>query len=211
MTAAGAAGGAGGSRSGAAVDAGIGAGISKRRLRAMRLGKPAGTGPTSAAGKARSAQNARKHGLNVPVTYDPDVSADVEFMAEEIAPGCQDPELIGRARLIAEAQVDLMRVARARRDIISAAMANPNCGPVTGLTGLPHPTLPRLRGRVGWGLGESGDPGADKLVAVLSDMSARLAKLDRYERIALSRRKRAIHAFDAARRKAARRRRPARV
>ena len=204
MTAPGAAGGAGGSRSGTAVDAGIGAGISKRRLRAMRVGKPAGSGPTSAAGKARSAQNARKHGLNVPVMYDPDVAADVAFMAEEIAPGCQDPELIGRARLIAEAQIDLMRIARARRDIISAAMANPNCGPVTGLTGLP--TLSGKRG-----LGESGDPGADKLVAVLSDMSARLAKFDWYERVALSRRKRAIRAFDAARRKAARRRRPVRV
>jgi len=61
--------------------------------------------------------------------YDPDVGADVAFMAEEIAPGCQDPELIGRARRIAEAQVDLMRVARARRDIISAAMADPTTGP----------------------------------------------------------------------------------
>jgi hypothetical protein len=113
-----------------------GAGISKRRLRAIRLGKPAGTGPTSAAGKARSAQNARKHGLNVPVMHNPDLSAEVEFMAEEIAPGCQDPELVGRARLLAEAQVDLIRVARARRDIISAAMADPNFGPVTGVRGL---------------------------------------------------------------------------
>ena len=182
-----------------APDAAGGAGISKRKLRANRLGKPAGTGPTSAAGKARSAQNARKHGLNVPVMHDPDVGAEVEFMAAEIAPGCQDPELIGRARRIAEAQVDLIRVARARRDIISAAMADPNFGPVTG-----------VRGRIAMP-GEAGDPGADKLVAILSDMSAQLAKLDWYERVALSRRKRAIREFDAARRKATRRRRPVRV
>jgi len=147
----------------------------------------------------------------VPVIYDPDVSADVEFMAEEIAPGCQDPELIGRARRIAEAQVDLIRVARARRDIISAAMADPDCGPVTGLTGLPLTFLPRKRGREVRGPNESADPGVEKLVAVLSDLSARLAKLDWYERVALSRRKRAIRAFDAARRKAACRRQPARV
>ncbi len=189
MTAPAAAGGADGSRSGAAGNAGIGAGISKRKLRANRLGKPAGTGPTSAAGKARSAQNARKHGLNVAVMHDPDVGADVAFMAEEIAPGCQDPELIGRASLIAEAQVDLIRIARARRDIISAAMADPDYRPVTGLTG------PIARP------GEAGDPGADKLVAILSDISARLARLDWYERVALSRRKRAIRAFDAARRR----------
>jgi hypothetical protein len=196
MTAPGA---AGGSRSGAAADAGIGAGISKRRPRADRLGKPAGTGPTSAAGKARSAQNARKHGLNVPVMHDGDVGADVAFMAEEIAPGCQDPELIGRARLIAEAQVDLIRVARARRDIISAAMADPDWRPASGLTGrIETPS-------------QAGDPGADKLVGILSDVSARLARLDRYERVALSRRKRAILAFDVARRKAARRRRPSKV
>jgi hypothetical protein len=171
----------------------IGAGISKRRLRAMRLGKPAGTGPTSAAGKARSAQNARKHGLNVAVVHDPDVGADVAFMAEEIAPGCQDPELIGRARRIAEAQVDLMRVARARRDIIAAAMADPDDRPITGAGG-PIATP-----------GEASDPGADTRVAILSDIGARLARLDWYERHALSRRKRAIRAFDAARRKAARR------
>jgi hypothetical protein len=52
---------------------------------------------------------------------------------------------------------------------------------------------------------EASDPGADKRVAILSDISARLARLDRYERVALLRRKRAIRAFDAARRKAARR------
>ena len=191
MTAPTAACGAGSSRSSPA--------ISKRKLRAKRLGKPAGTGPTSAAGKARSAQNARKHGLNVAVMLDPDASADVAFMAEEIAPGCQDPELIGRARRIAEAQADLMRVARARRDIISAAMADPDYRPVTGLTG--RPATP----------GQAGDPDADKRVAILSDTSARLAKLDRYEQVALSRRKHAIRAFDSARQKAVGRLRPNKV
>jgi hypothetical protein len=199
MTAPDAAGGADGSGSGVNATSAFWsyssiAGISKRKLRANRLGKPAGTGPTSAAGKARSAQNARKHGLNVPVMYDPDVGADVAFMAEEIAPGCQDPELIGRARRIAEAQVDLMRVARARRDIISAAMADPGYRPVTSLTG--------------WTATPGADGGAGKLAAILSDISARLAALDWYERVALSRRKRAIRAFDAARLKAERRRRP---
>ena len=42
----------------------------------------------------------------------------------------------------------------------------------------------------------------DKLVAMQSDMSARLAKLNWYERIALLRRKRAIRAFGPGRRKA---------
>jgi hypothetical protein len=104
---------------------------------AGRNGRGKSTGPTSAVGKARPARNARKHGLNVPVTRDPDLEADVALMATQIAPGCQDRdqdvELIGRARRIAEAQVDLIRIARARRDIISAAIPNPGYGPVAGV------------------------------------------------------------------------------
>ncbi len=56
--------------------------------------------------------------------------------------------------------------------------------------------------------GEPSDSDTDKRVTILSDIGARLARLDRYERGALWRRKLAIRAFDVARRKAARRRRP---
>jgi hypothetical protein len=187
--------------------------VSKRKLRANRLGKPAGTGPTSAAGKARSAQNARKHGLNVQVFFDPNLCATVAAISEEIAPGCQDFKLNGLAHRIAEAQVDLQRVARARRDILSVAMADPDYRPPIS-----------LRERIAL-LGQAGDlvrrgeqvppamaeaihrrpRGAEKLVAIMSEMSAKLARLDRYEREALARRKRAIRAFDRACRAAARR------
>jgi hypothetical protein len=67
-----------------------------------------------------------------------------------------DPELIGRARQIGEAQVDPIRVARARRDIISAAMADPDDRPATGLT-VPIATP-----------GKASDPGTDKRVTILS-------------------------------------------
>ena len=109
------------------------------------------------------------------------------------------PLLAPTPHRIDPAHFDLMRVARARRDIVSAAMADPDDRPTAGLTG--PIAVP----------GEAGDPGADKRVATLSDVGARLARLDRYERGGLWRRKLAIRAFDVARRKAARRRRSDKV
>ena len=48
------------------------------------------TGPRSAAGKARSAQNAVRHGLAVPVMADPDLSREVREFAQRL--GAQQDE-----------------------------------------------------------------------------------------------------------------------
>jgi hypothetical protein len=45
------------------------------------------TGPRSGAGKARSAQNARQHGLAVPVLLHPELCKEVNELAALIAEG----------------------------------------------------------------------------------------------------------------------------
>jgi hypothetical protein len=60
------------------------------------------TGPKSAAGKARSARNARRHGLNLPVLVDPVLAPDVETLARRIAGERASAETYALAVRIAE-------------------------------------------------------------------------------------------------------------
>jgi len=105
---------------------------------------------------------------------------------------------------------DLLRVRRARHDLISRAFSNPHFRPGKGLhawirllakaskllkLGVALP--PDMREAI-----EVKPQGAEKLALILSDASAELARMDRYERRALWRRKYAIREFDAARTKA---------
>jgi hypothetical protein len=130
-------------------------------------------GPHTSGGKARSARNAVVHGLSLPVLFDPATAAEVDALARQMSP-TTEAEIGELARAVAQAQVDLVRVRRARHHLIAAAF--------TDLAGAAAEAV------------------ADPRAAPFRDprLAVQLAAMDRYERRALSRRKFAIRAFAAA-------------
>jgi hypothetical protein len=136
-----------------------------------------GGGPRTIVGKAHSARNALRYGLSLPVLADPATAAEVDALARQMLPAT-DAEIGEHALAVAQAQVDLMRIRRARHDLIAATFAH----------------LAGTAEEVGADLSAAPSP--------IPDLVVRLAAMDRYERRARSRRKFAIRAFNAARRSA---------
>jgi hypothetical protein len=133
-----------------------------------------GGGPRTPTGKAHAARNAMRHGLSLPVLADPATAAEVEALTRQMSPSA-DAESGELARAVAQAQVDLIRIRHARRDLLAVAFTHLTDGAPEVIAG---PRAPPFR---------------------FPDLVARLAAMDRYERRAFSRRKFAIRAFNAAR------------
>ena len=181
-----------------------------RQRRANRANSKSSTGPKTATGKARSAQNAFRHGLNLPVLSDPSLALEVEAIARRISASDGDGETLEWARRIAEAQVDLNRVRNSRRQLIARLSVDPGFQPMRVhrqqlhiakmvLGGKPSRTLPLVVDEVRDMLSPKPLEGEEKLASILEEKISEFAALDRYERRALSRRKAAIRNFDAAR------------
>ena len=177
-----------------------------RKVRANRANAEASTGPKSAQARARVARNALRHALSVPLYSDPGLCGEVQALAREIAGPDPDDEIQELARRIAEAQVDLRRVRNARHQLLSQALSNPDYeseamwrkklamviryARVGPFTPMPDDVVEFLHSK---------PEGPTKFAAILSDKAHQLLAMDRYERRALSRRKFAIRALDAAR------------
>lgn len=93
---------------------------SVRQLKANRANARSSTGPRSARGKVCASQNARRHGLSLSIYIQPSLSGETENLARKIVgEGICIPEFLECARRVAEAQIDLKRVRRARLDLLA--------------------------------------------------------------------------------------------
>jgi hypothetical protein len=181
---------------------------SERKIKANRANAQASTGPKTARGRSHAARNALRHALSLPVSSDPVLSEEVEALAREIIGTDANTEMQELAWRIAEAHIDLRRVRHARHQLISQALSDPDyesavmkrkklavvirCARTFGpLTPMPDDIVKFLNSKT---------EGPYKFATILADKTRQLFALDRYERRALSRRKFAVRAFDAARR-----------
>jgi hypothetical protein len=181
-----------------------------RQRRANRATARSSTGPKTARGKARSAQNALRHGLNVSVLTDPALAPIAEAMARRIAGPDADAEAPEQARRIAEVQVDINRVRDSRRRLISGLLTDPSYQPLQALRQQLRrmkeiDQMERFRGAP-FEIDEIEEviylqplERDEKFAAIIGERASQLAAFERYERRALSRRKSAIRSFDARR------------
>jgi hypothetical protein len=142
---------------------------SEAKIAANRRNARLSTGPRTAAGKMRVRRNALRHGLAAIVVRDPAVTAEVERLAASICSADADPLEREQALLVAESQIAFKQLRRTRAQIVEQ---------------LSRERQVRTR------------HARDALPAWLTDPDApsldQLFRLERYERHALSRRKRAL-------------------
>ena len=163
---------------------------SDRKTKANRANARVSTGPNTVDGRARSAQNAFRHGLSLPVHSDQALSKEVQALARLIAGSNTSAHMQMLARQVAEAEVDLRRVRLASHQILSqAGSMSVIPGPLLTTSPMPEAAQEEFAPLT---------PLADKLATILAQQAKAIEAMHRYERRARSRRKFAIRVFDAA-------------
>lgn len=180
---------------------------SDRKIKTNRVNAQISTGPKTYHGRGRSAKNAFRHGLSLPIQSDPALFEEVQALARQIAGRHASAHIEILARRVAEAQIDLRRVRYARHRLVSDALVNPyyesRADTRAKMRVIKQFLTPKLANIPVPAFIENylltTPEGPAKLATILSEEMKQLLAMDRYERRALSRRKFAIRALDEAR------------
>ena len=171
---------------------------SERQIAANRRNARKSTGPGSGAGRKRASRNAYRHGLTLNITSTTAYAKQLDKLARKIAGNTDDAITLERAREIAQAELELARVRRAKVALIERASAFGELDPpqltVTQMIRLLNEfdrgrhTVPKPVEMSATMPLRKPDRSAEAIRRALPE----LRKLDRYERRAAARRDRAI-------------------
>ena len=96
---------------------------SERQIAANRRNARKSIGPRSGAGRKRASRNSYRHGLTLNIASTAAYAKQLDKLARKIAGDTKDAITLERAREIAQAELDLARVRRAKVALIERARA----------------------------------------------------------------------------------------
>jgi hypothetical protein len=179
-----------------AVDTASGGTSETPRLRANRANAKRSTGPRSAVGKKRSARNALRHGLARPIHEMAELAPEITQLSRQLAGVEPDASINETAEQVAEAQLDLARIRRARHRLILAIekILASGEGPKMpdGRSKAAEDAIEQAMRRLAPGLERYFVRNRTTGDSALALQIKELAALECYERRAFSRRKRAL-------------------
>ena len=173
---------------------------SERQIAANRRNARRSTGPRSSAAKKRAAQNAYRHGLSASSGSLAAFAKQLERLTHKIAGNTTDEILLERARAVAQAELDLARVRRAKVALIESVAAFANLHPSqlfgTGIKNVrPTNAFDQTKVTQAQPIDSAAtmpSPEPDRSAEAIRRALPDLLKLNRYERRASARRDRAI-------------------